>query len=325
MKILFVGDVMLGRLLSDVLRNKRSSYPWGDTLKIFQKADLRIINLECVISNLGSPWSESPKVFHFRSDAKNINVLKEAEIDMVSLANNHSLDYGYGAMFEMLELLDREGIARAGAGKNYEESIKPAGLNVNKLKVSMISFTDNEPVWEAYDKKAGVFYVPIDLKDERAEKLFKLIRKTKKESDILVAAAHWGPNWGYRPPPEQIPFAKKLIDSGADIIFGHSGHVARGIEIYKGKPIIYSAGDFIDDYAVDSVERNDRSFIFVIELESKKIKGLTLYPTVIRDFQARLADKKEAEIIAEKMLQLCGEFGTKCNWNSTERILKVAI
>jgi len=89
-------------------------------------------------------------------------------------------------------------------------------------------------------------------------------------------------------------------------IFGHSGHIFRGIEIYKSKPIIYCAGDFIDDYAVDEVERNDESFIFVLEIDTKKkMKKITIYPTLIKHFQADLACGEHAKVILSKMKNLC--------------------
>jgi poly-gamma-glutamate synthesis protein (capsule biosynthesis protein) len=121
LKILFVGDVMLGRLVNEFLKREPTAYPWGDTLPIFKRAHLRICNLECVISDRGSPWNVTPKVFHFRSDAKNTETLKSAGMNAVSLANNHVLDFEYEGMFEMMRLLDRAGISHAGAGANFEE------------------------------------------------------------------------------------------------------------------------------------------------------------------------------------------------------------
>src|SRR5512143_1036996 len=98
MKLLFVGDVMLGRLVNDMLKDEPPEYPWGDTLRVFREADFRAANLECVMSDVGEPWSATYKVFHFRTDSKNVEVLKKARIDFVSLANNHTLDFGYEAM-----------------------------------------------------------------------------------------------------------------------------------------------------------------------------------------------------------------------------------
>jgi poly-gamma-glutamate capsule biosynthesis protein CapA/YwtB (metallophosphatase superfamily) len=113
-QLLLVGDCMLGRLVNEVLETAPPEYPWGDTLPILHRADWRLSNLECVISDCGTPWSASPKAFHFRSRAKNIAVLEAARMNAVSLANNHVLDYGYDAMFEMLRILDRAGIIYRG-------------------------------------------------------------------------------------------------------------------------------------------------------------------------------------------------------------------
>ncbi|HEX7456671.1 MAG TPA: CapA family protein [Candidatus Nanoarchaeia archaeon] len=323
MKILLVGDVMLGRTVNEVLRQKPADYPWGDTLSLFHDCDFRLINLECVISDRGRPWDATPKVFHFRTDAKNIESLKVASIDAVSLANNHTLDYEYEAMFEMLKILKSEKIGYAGAGVNLRKASSTAVTKVGGKKIGLTSFTDNEPTWEARKDQAGVYFVPIDLKDQRAKKLFGSIKKAKEEADLLIISAHWGPNWGYASPKEHPPFARALIDAGADVIFGHSGHVFRGIEIYKGKPIIYCTGDFIDDYAVDEIEKNDQSFIFVLETVDDRIGRIKMYPTVIRDFQVRLADDGEAEEIVQKMSQLCAGLGTKTSWQGKEKRLEI--
>lgn len=316
MKLLFVGDVMLGRVVNEVLKKEPPEYPWGDTLDIFKKADLRICNLECVISDKRQPWTTTPKVFHFRSDSKNVAVLKEAQINAASLANNHVLDYEEEALLDMLEILDHESIEHAGTGINLVEAsslaiseipTKKASLRqeASVFKIGMIAFTDNESDWEAVDQP-GVFYVPIDLEDSRVKILMHQIKEAKKDVDFLIVSAHWGPNWGYKPQPEHIPFAKALIDEGADIIFGHSAHVFQGIEFYKDKPILYSTGNFIDDYAVDEIEKNDQSFIFIVEIDDKKVTRLMLYPTVIRNMQARKAQEPELAKIVFKMAELCG-------------------
>lgn len=325
MKILFAGDVMLGRLVNQVLEDKSPAFPWGDTLGIFKEADLRVCNLECVISDRGVPWAFTPKAFHFRTGSKNVKCLKAAGIDIVSLANNHILDFEHKALLDTLEILDKEGISRAGAGKDIEEAGKPAFITKDGLTIGFVSFTDNEPDWEATDKTPGTFYVPINRKDRRALLLFNIIKKAKEKAGLVIASAHWGPNWGYKPAPAHIPFGHELIDSGADIVFGHSCHVFQGIEIYKGRPIIYSAGNFIDDYAVDEIERNDESFIFMVKARDGRITGLDLYPTVIDEFKANLAFTPRAELIAAKMKNLCLGFNTHALWNEDKGRLEIRI
>ncbi len=323
MTLLFVGDVMLGRLVNAVLEEQSPAYPWGDTLSLFHDADVRLCNLECVISDWDTPWSATPKVFHFRSDAKNIAVLKAAHMDAVSLANNHALDFEYEGLFQTIGNLEDAGIHHAGAGTTLAEASEPTIWEMKGRKLGLIAFTDNEPDWEATEAQPGVFYCPIELKDKRAVKLLELVSKTKESVDFLVVSAHWGPNWGYVPPAEQIPFAHALIDAGADVIFGHSGHVVRGIELYKEKPILYCTGDFIDDYAVAERERNDRSCIFVVETDGQAIVRLLLYPTVIDACQARHARPNEREAIVATMQRFCGKLHTATTWDEQEERLEV--
>ncbi len=321
LKLLFVGDVMLGRLVNDELNRRDVDYPWGDTLPFFKEADLRICNLECVISDRGRPWSRTPKVFHFRLESKNLCTLKAAEIDAVSLANNHTLDFDYSAMFDMLRQLDKAGVSHAGAGHNLEAAANPAIINLNGSRIGFISFTDNQPEWEARPSDPGLFYVPTDLRDARAIQLLELVRHTRQRVDLLVVATHWGGNWGYAPPPEHVQFGRALITAGAEIVIGHSAHVFRGVEIFHGGLIIYSAGNFIDDYAVDSEERNDQSFIFVVDTDGAKLLRLRLRPTVIRNFQAKLACEEEEFEIAAKMTKLCAQLGTRLFWDNQAHCL----
>jgi len=315
---------MLGRLVNEVLENAPPEYPWGNTLPILHCADWRLCNLECVISDRGTPWSAYPKTFHFRSGAKNIAVLEAARMNAVSLANNHVLDYGNDALIEMLGILDHAGIAHSGAGLNYGEASRLATSEVSGRKLGLLAFTDNEPDWEATANQPGVFYVPTDLTDSRTMRLLEIIRESREVVDLLIVSAHWGSNWGYCPPHDHIVFAHALIEAGADIIFGHSSHVFRGIEFYKDRSVLYGAGDFVDDYAIDEIERNDQSFIYVMEMAGKTPRGLRMYPTLIRGCHASLAEGVYALGITDKMAELCASFRTRTRWNQTRRYLEIA-
>jgi poly-gamma-glutamate capsule biosynthesis protein CapA/YwtB (metallophosphatase superfamily) len=321
MRIVLVGDVMLGRQVNEVLRGVSPAYPWGDTLPLFQAADVRLCNLECVLADQGMPWSATPKMFHFRSDAKNIQVLHAAQITAVSLANNHVLDFQEAALFEMLRLLDEQGIGRAGAGYTLAEASQPALVERYGQQIGLLAFTDNEPPWAATEERPGVFYVPIDRQDRRARCLFELVRQLKARVDVLIVSAHWGPNWGYLPPPAHPPFAHALIEAGADLVWGHSGHVFRGIEFYQGRAILYCLGNFIDDYAVDFVERNDESCLVSLEIEGQCLTSLRLYPTIIQDCQAAVARGDQAYTIAAKLQKLSARFNTALAWDESEGYL----
>ncbi|MCU1539535.1 MAG: capsular biosynthesis protein [Arthrobacter sp.] len=321
MLIALLGDVMLGRLVNDRLDDVRAEYPWGDTLPVLRHADVRIANLECVLAAGGEP--EPGKVFHFRSEPKNVESLRCAGIDLVSLANNHVLDYGPNAFREMPPLLDAAGILHAGAGMDEEAARQPAVLRAAGTTIGLIAFTDNEPGWEA-DQKPGVYYVPVAAPDRRTEELLDRVRRTRSRTGLLIVSAHWGANWGSAVPREHRTLAHALVEAGADVVYGHSPHVFRGVELYRNRPILYSAGDFVDDYAVDPVERNDQSFIFQLDTEGTTPRALRLHPTLIRDFQARLAGAASADI-ADRMQGLSAHLGTRSSWREDEGCLEIPV
>jgi poly-gamma-glutamate synthesis protein (capsule biosynthesis protein) len=308
--VAFVGDIMLGRLVNAQLRRNPPQYPWGDTIHCLHGADWRCANLECVLCSAAPAQGASQKIFRFRSDAANVAVLQSAGISALSLANNHVLDYGREAMCHMLELLGSGGIAHSGAGLTLREASKPAVSIVQGLKIGLLSFTDNEEDWHATPESPGIFYAPIERPDERTTALFNAVTNALEIVDFLVVAPHWGANWGSTPPPEHRVFARRLIDAGANLIFGHSPHVCRGIEIYKERPILYSTGAFIDDYAVSPTDRNDRSFLFFVELEERRVRSIRLVPSLIRECRAWLARGAEAEASGVNMVSLCAALGT---------------
>jgi poly-gamma-glutamate capsule biosynthesis protein CapA/YwtB (metallophosphatase superfamily) len=228
-------------------------------------------------------------------------------------------------MFEMLTLLDQAPIGHAGAGTNRAEAWRPAVIQSGGVRVGMIACTDNEPAWEATCNHPGICYTPIDTNDPRAQELIALIADIRGNLDFLVVSAHWGGNWGYRPPEEHVVFGRALIDAGADVVFGHSAHVFRGIEIYRHKPILYSTGDFIDDYAVDEIERNDESFVFVVTASGRDVREISLYPTRICNFRAQRAEPQAALMIASKMQALCRELHTDAQWSRADNCLKIDV
>jgi poly-gamma-glutamate capsule biosynthesis protein CapA/YwtB (metallophosphatase superfamily) len=296
MQILFAGDVMLGRLVNEVLANAQFTYVWGDTIDIIKRADFSLINLECPVSSKGKEWNKTFKVFHFRANLDAIQVLNSASIDYVSLANNHILDYDIEALLDTLDILDKNNISHSGAGRNLKEAMKPAIIekklklkpsnnhdsyyNVhneevnnngskNTIRIGLISLTDNEPEWEAKYDQAGINYIPTALDpDIYYYRLQNYIENAKKQSDLVIVSSHVGPHFRETPSMKYVNFAHKIIDLGADIYWGHSNHMPQGIEFYKhndnNKIILYDCGDFIDDYAIDSNYRNDLSFIFLL-------------------------------------------------------------
>ncbi|MCS7235685.1 MAG: CapA family protein [Armatimonadota bacterium] len=307
MRLAFVGDVMLGRLVNRALQTRPPTDPWGDVLPVLQDTDGVLCNLECVLSDRGAPWPG--KLFTFRSDARNVRVLQAAGVRAVSLANNHVLDFGDAALLDCLDVLDRAGIARAGAGRDAEEAQRPARWTCLTKQVGLVAFTDNEPDWEATPGRPGVFFAPPDPEDPRFRRVLEITCQLARQVDVVVVSAHWGPNWGRRPLPEHRTAARHLAAAGAHVVWGHSAHIVRGVEFVDRCVVLYSCGDFVDDYAVDEVERNDWSFVFLLDWRAGAVE-VELVPTVIRHFRAQRASGWEREAICQRMQELCTELNT---------------
>lgn len=315
MKIALTGDVMLGRLVDQYVIQNRSVRPaalWGDVLPIMLDADCRFINLECVISDLGEEWHPTTKAFHFRARPLAMEFLQAAKIDGVALANNHVLDYGPDALLDCLTRLDQAGIKRTGAGATLDETLMPALFALPEGRVALVALTDNEPEWEATAKNPGVNYVAYGergLIEPYRSRIAQMLSRTRGQSEIVIVSAHVGPNWG-TPSCSIQALAHELIDMGADLYWGHSNHTPQGIELYKGNAILYSTGDFVDDYWVDKEERNDLTFLFLLEVEGGRVARIRLHPACIEDLGVRSAKEEERRFLERTMQAKCKAFGT---------------
>ncbi|MFZ5524771.1 MAG: CapA family protein [Pseudomonadota bacterium] len=309
------GDVMLGRLVNDRLKDMQPEEVWGDVLPHLAQADLRIINLECALTTHLQAWSRTWKMFHFRADPEEVCVLQAAHIDACALANNHILDYEEQGLRDTLMVLDKAGIRHAGAGATDKEAAAPAMLETQgtePCRVALLSYTDNEPDFAATTERPGTNFLEVSLQNESLARIANDIAQARGQgADLVVFSNHWGANFVERPDPEFRSFARRVIELGADIYHGHSAHICQGIEVYRGKPILYDTGNFIDDYAVHPLLRNDRSCLFKLLFEHGKLRRIELLPVSLSVAHVVLARGKEFEAICANMEMLCAEFGTK--------------
>jgi len=308
------GDVMLGRLVDRYILGDPDREPaeiWGDTVGLFASVDARLINLECVIAASGRPVPN--KTFTFRARPRAIEALRAAGVDFAGLANNHVLDYGPEAMLECLDRLRAAGIAAAGAGRDLAEASAPALITAGSARVAVVALTDNEPAWEAGDDRPGVAVVRFDeggLVSPYRERLTAVLGRARETADLVVLCAHVGPNWG-PPSPEMRTLAHQLLECGGDVYWGHSNHSVQGIEFKGDKVIIYSAGDFVDDYAVDPDERNDLSFFIDVAVRGRAVETVRLHPVRIEQLRVRRARPREAAWLRRRMEALCAPLGTR--------------
>jgi poly-gamma-glutamate capsule biosynthesis protein CapA/YwtB (metallophosphatase superfamily) len=328
MKIALTGDVMLGRLVDDTVIWNTLLPPatvWGDVLPRLLEADLRLVNLECVISQIGQKWQPEQKAFHFRASPRAIEVLQTARIDAVTLANNHILDYGPEALSECLTFLDGAGIPHTGAGQNLRDALTPMLVEFGGNRVAVVALTDNEPAWEAAEHQPGVNYVAYDrhgLLEPYRTRMAEVISLARRQARFVIISAHVGPNWG-APSPAMRALAHHLLDLGADLYWGHSNHTPQGIELYQGKAILYSTGDFIDDYAVDPTERNDLSFLFLLEIQDGHLDRLHLHPVLIDNCRVGTATGRDAAHLERHMQAKCRAFGTTMAFQDNVGVITV--
>ncbi len=244
--LIFAGDIMLddgpGRLIGQ----------GGDPLQpfsaILKDADYRIANLECPIAEGGNEFAN--KIYSFRAKPRVLPVL-QGRFDAVSLANNHSGDYGQSAFLETLHHLDNAGIARFGGGHNLAEAHQPLWINRKGLKIAVLGYNEFKPrSFEAGAEWPGIAWSEDDqvISDIRAAKT--------AGADLIIPFMHWGWEKETQPSERQKTLARRMIDEGAALVVGGHPHVTQGAEVYKGKPIIYSLGNFVfDGFDYDNAKR----------------------------------------------------------------------
>ena len=300
----FTGDVMLGRLVNEVINKKGYAYPWGDMIPNLKENDLNIINLETTLTRSDK---KVPKVFNFKATPDKVKSLLLASIDVANLANNHAKDFSEQGLIETIETLDAAGIKHVGAGNNTQAAREPVIIIKNGIRIGILGFTDNEPGWKAENNKPGTNYFKVgDI-----EKVKLDVAQVRAKVDILIATQHWGPNKREVPTQAFVDFAHSMIDAGIDIIHGHSAHVTQGIEVYSGGLILYDTGDFVDDYMVGPMLRNDHSFLFRVTVTKQGVKKLTLIPVIINNMQVNLAQGKDFREMSDRIMRLSKAFGTK--------------
>jgi len=308
--LIFLGDVMLGRMVSREIGRRPAAQFWGDTLPLLRSADAVFINLECAITRHPEPWRRTEKVFHFKADPEAIEVLKASGVSFVSLANNHVLDFETEGLLETLSRLENAGIPYAGAGRTIADAEKAAFVDVDGLRVALFGATDNEPKFAATDRAPGTKHVDPRRDTPLWPSAENIGDARTSGADLVVASLHLGPNMVLEPSRRLRTYKQRLCEAGIDIVHGHSAHVFQGVERRGGSLILHDTGDFLDDYAIDPELRNDWSFVFVVEADGSRLRRLTLQPVLLEFATVNLAAGAHAAMICDRMEELSRPFGT---------------
>jgi poly-gamma-glutamate capsule biosynthesis protein CapA/YwtB (metallophosphatase superfamily) len=296
------------------------SWPWGDALPAIDAAapDVRIVNLETSVTR--SDDYAFGKAVHYRMHPDNVPCLTAARLDVCALANNHVRDFGDRGLIETLETLGAAALRTAGAGRNAREARRPAIVPVaDGGRVIVFSFgTESSgvpPSWAASDDRPGIDFLP-DMSEASANAVIDRVRVAKRTGDIVVASVHWGSNWGYDVPRDQVVFAHRLIDGGVDVVHGHSSHHPRPVEVYGGRLILYGCGDLIDDYeGISGHEqyRDDLRLLYFATMERRtgRLVRLRMAPVQARRMRLHASSSTDSAWLRVTLDHVSRPFGSR--------------
>jgi len=330
LKLALVGDFMLGHEFS----TRRP--PFSKAFQILSKADITFANLENPLGTKGHPRE---KMFTFRSKPSLVKIVANSGIDVVSIANNHMLDYGEEALLETMQILSKTETPFVGAGRNLAEAERPVVLERKGIRVAFLGLAATLPLGAAASPdRSGLAPVhvttsyevdptltqeqpgnppkirtQVDLRDE--ERICRNIRSAREVADHVVVGIHWGVAFTKDRAEYQQPLGRKMIEAGASIVVGHHSHVRQGLERYTHGIILYSLGDFVFHDRVDM--DGESGMIATAKLSKKGIRRITLWPITVevKTGLPILGKMKEALQLLGEMRQLSvhGDFELEGN------------
>ena len=282
-----VGDIMLDRALGDALRSGDIDYPFtpiGDTLIT---PDYTIGNLESAVGETGQPEN---KGYTFQAPPEAAEALRRAGFDILTLANNHAMDFGVEGLLETINLLKANGIIPLGAGIDANEARRVAVLSKDDIRIAILAYVDvpiefrgfDARVWEARPDSAGVAWAnSVDIQEDVSVAL--------KDSDVVVVLLHSGYEYIERPSPPQVNAAHAAIDAGASLVIGHHSHVLQPVEFYNDGVIVYGLANFAFEDAGPP-----ETIILNVWIDEDGVRSIGIRPIIITpDGRPRLANDAE--------------------------------
>lgn len=291
-RLLFAGDVYLS---DHVLEAYDAAGGIDGVLSQGYQAEIRaadyfVTNEEFPFSTRGTPAPD--KQFTFRVHPEKVKLMQEMGIDLVTLANNHALDYGRDAMLDTIDTLDHAGIRHVGAGKNLAEARKPAIVELNGRTFAFIGATRVYPEadWAAGTDSAGMFSAY-----DGGAALAEEVKAVKQQADYVIAYVHWGIEREEMPNEVQKSIAHRLVDAGADLVVGAHPHVLQGLEYYQGVPIAYSLGNFVFGSSIPSTA------LLQADVDDEGIRLRLIPGTSAAGYTRKLDDAEKIAAFYEKM------------------------
>ena len=293
----FGGDVHFVERTLPLLNHPGTAF--GPVSKIFSESDLAMVNLETAITNRGTP---APKTYHFRTPPTAYAAVAAAGIDVVTLANNHALDYGRVGLEDSLNFAESMGLPIVGAGRNATEAYRPWITTVKGVKIAVLGFSQVAELWESWaakDDRPGLAYA---FETARA---VAAVKAAKAAADVVVVYMHWGQEYNQCPTAQMKTFAKKIADAGATMIIGTHAHNLVGDGWMGNTFVQYGLANFL--WWRNDAGSNDTG-VLRVTLSGDKITKTEFLPAYIHRTtgQPIPSTGAEADRIAKKYAGLHG-------------------
>ena len=315
------GDVCLGRQLPGLVEKHGALWCFRGVSDRMRAADLTLVNLETVTSTLGDfAIKGGLRPFYYRNRPELLEVLIRAGVNVVNVANNHSGDFGPDALEQQLEILDACMIAQCGGGHDYVEAAIPAYITVGDRLVALIGIETETPALAAGANRTGIYFAP---EDKITRNLAASIAKARCNADVVIVTPHWGRNWDDNPTEARRHLARQIIDLGADAVLGHSAHVLQGIEVYRGRPIVYDMGTLLFDRVAES--RMRFSALFELDVGKLGIERLRIVPIQLLRGRARLADEVTSGYVRGLIVRLSEVLDPAITFNQVGDVLEIEL
>lgn len=309
--VLAVGDIMLVLGMTRLLRRHGADYPFRQVRPFLARADVLFGNLEAPFTtrNTPTPYKSPASVrarrdYILRADPRWAQALVTAGFDAVGLANNHMMDYREGGLFDTLSTLDRLGIACAGAGRSLGEARRPAIVERKGMRLALLSYSCILPIGSVATRtRAGI----APARGTGTEEMVRAdLRAAREQSDLVIVSIHWGKQLALYPDKSQQRLGRSMVEWGADVVVGHHPHVLQGIELYNGKLIAYSLGDF-----VNLSSRHETAALQIDVRHPHEVVSVSVIPLRLQTGQLLYADRKTWGATLERLRRLCAQWGTR--------------
>lgn len=297
-ELVAVGDIMLARQVGERIAQKGARYPFeGEGIRpLLAGADIAFGNLECPISTGGV---RQDKGIEFRADPAVVEGLTYADFDILSLANNHTGDYGDAALLDTLAYLDEAGILVVGAGETVTLAHRLQIIESNGVRVGFLAYNEIPPRWfAAKGDSPGSAFADLDA-------LREAVSQARGRADVVIVSYHWGTEYTPYPTSSQRAIARALSEAGADLVIGHHPHVVQGVGYYPSTFVAFSLGNFVFDQEFS--DETQEGLILRSLLDQSGVKTVELLPHTMTRSQPALAPVERAHSMLERILHVTRE------------------